>query len=85
MSANKLRGKSGLGTLFKRREEIVARFAKKSLANPRSKHWFKERPRPIYARRVDVSYPKYREEIVRTDRHRNTPRNYLIKKANETS
>ena len=84
LSAAKLRKKAHLGTLFSRREEIVVKFAKKSLVNPRISHWFSERPRPVYSRRPGVNYPKFREETVRTDRHRNTPRNYLIRKVNET-
>ena len=84
LSTAKLRNKAGIESLSKRGEEIVTKFAKKSLNNPRTSHWFTERPRPIYARRQGINYPKFREEIVRTDRHRNTPRNYLVKKINES-
>ena len=84
LSAAKLRKKAELLTLSGRREEIAARFAKKSLVNPRTSHWFCERPKPVYARRPGVNYPKFREEIVRTDRHKNTPKNYLIRKVNKS-
>ena len=85
LSAAKLRKKANLGTLTSRREEIVIRFAKKSLNTPRSAHWFNERPKPIYARRAGVNYPRYREETVRTDRHRCSPKNYIVRKVNENS
>lgn len=83
LSAATLRKKADIETLHSRREALVTRFAKKSLANPRTNHWFKERPVPSYARRSGVRYPKYREETARTDRHRNNPKNYLVRKLNE--
>ena len=78
-----LREKADLDTLYKRREDISLRFAKKSLGNPRSSHWFQERRIPVYARPAGVVYPKFKEDTARADRHRNTPKNYLIRKLNQ--
>ena len=83
LSANKMRIKSGLDLLSKRREALVSNFAKKDLHNPRCRGWFCQRSPPRYARRTNVNYPRYREETARTDRHRNSPRNYLVRKLNE--
>lgn len=83
ISAVKLRKKAGIETLTHRREQLVKNFAKKSLNNPRSAHWFQERRRPAYARRAGVSYPLFKEEVAWTDRHRNSPKNYLRRKLNE--
>ena len=83
LSANKLRKKAQIELLSKRRENLVLNFAQKSLKNRRTSGWFKERTRPSYSRRDGVIYPKYREEIARTDRYRNSPKNYLIRKLNE--
>ena len=62
---------------------MTKKFATKCLTNPRTAHWFNEKGRSNYARRSGVSYPRFRENFARTDRHRNTPTNYLIRKLNE--
>ena len=83
ISANKLRLRAGVELLSKRREEIVRKFANKCVNNPRCKDWFQKRNQPVYARRMNVKYPIYRETFARTDRHKNNPKNYLVKKLNE--
>ena len=83
LSAAKLRRKAEIETLSKRREKLVLNFAKKNLNNPRCSEWFQERKRPTYTRRTGVLYPRYREDVARTDRHRNNPKNYLRRKLNE--
>ena len=83
ISASKLRAKAGVELLSKRRDRLALKFAQKSINNPRTSGWFTERPRPAYARRSSVIYPKFREETARTDRHRNSPKNYLVRKLNE--
>ena len=83
LSARKMRQKADLPSLNVRRETLVLNFAKKSVTNPRSHHWFQERDRPIYARRQGVRYPTYREQTARTDRFRNSPKNFLIRKLNQ--
>ena len=82
LSANKLRQKANLDLLSKRRDVLVLKFAKKSVSNPRTRHWFRERRRPTYVRRIGVKYPKYAEETARTDRHRNSPIDYMIRRIN---
>ena len=83
LSAAKLRRKAGIETLSNRREQLVMNFAKKSVNNPRCRGWYEERKRPVYARRSNTVYPKYKEDVARTDRHRNNPKNYLRRKLNE--
>ena len=83
LSANKMRAKANLELLSIRRERAAKKFALKNLNNPRCQSWFNERKQPSYARRSNTSYPKYKEETARTDRHRNTPKNFLIRKLNE--
>ena len=83
MSANKMRKRAGIDTLTKRRESAVKKFAIKCTTNPRCQSWFTERPPRQYPRRSSVHYPVYREELARTDRHRNNPKNYIVRKANE--
>ena len=78
-----MRLRANIDLLSKRREGLVVNFAKKSLNNPRTKDWFKERRAPVYARRAGVKYPRYAEETARTDRHKNSPKNYLIRKLND--
>ena len=58
ISANKLRKKAAVELLSKRRENLVLKLAKKSVNNPRSSHWFQERKRHAYARRIGVNYPR---------------------------
>ena len=83
LSAAKMRVKANIDLLSKRRETAVKKFALKSINNPRSQPWFRERTRTSYPRRSGLNYPMFREETSRTDRHRNTPKNYIIRKANE--
>ena len=59
ISAAKMRKRAEIETLYKRREQLVKNFAKKSLTNPRSAHWFEQRKRPAYSRRTSVSYPLF--------------------------
>lgn len=60
-SARKMRDKGGLESLRERSEKNCLIFAKKNLNNPRCKRWFIERNRPLYARRMDTYYPRYKE------------------------
>ena len=83
ISANKMRLRSDLDTLAKRRETAAKKFATKAAMNPRSAEWFIERRSPVYARRSGVNYPKYQEQTARTDRHRNSPKNYLVRLLNQ--
>ena len=83
LSAEKMRTAAGIELLSNRREKMTKKFALKSLSNPRTSHWFNERKQSVFARRVNVNYPKYKENAARTDRHRNSPKNYLIRKLNE--
>ena len=83
LSACKMRIRADVDLLSVRRERAAKKFALKNLNNPRCQSWFQQRNPPSYARRSNVSYPKYREETARTDRHRNTPKNFLIRKLNE--
>ena len=83
ISAKKLRDLADVDLLSVRRKQLSLSFAKKSLRNERSKHWFRERPCPRYARRNSTNYPRYSEALVRTDRHRNSPLNYLTRLLNE--
>ena len=83
LSAHKMRLKAGVDVLSKRREEASKKFAKKNVLNPRCAAWFPSRDPPTYARRTNVRYPIYKETTSRTDRQRNTPKNYLLRKLNE--
>ena len=74
ISANKLRTRAGIDRLSERRRNLSLSFANKCLTNPRTAHWFVERPLPIYSR--------YHEETVRMDRHRCSPLNHLRKLLN---
>ena len=83
ISANKMRKKAGLDLLSNRRENAVRKFGMKCLANPRCEGWFKDRGFPSYPRRVGINYPRYIEESARTDRHRNNPKNYIVRMLNQ--
>ena len=83
LSAAKMRDRAKVELLSKRRECSVKKFAHKNINNPRSQSWFRERHTSAYPRRASVCYPTYQEETARTDRHRNNPMNYLVRKANE--
>ena len=78
-----MREKAGLDLLSTRRENAVKKFAVKCLANPRCENWFKDRGFPSYPRRTGVNYPRFIEESARTDRHRNNPKNYIVRKLNQ--
>ena len=82
MSAEKMRQKSGVERLSKRRENMCLKFAKKCINNPKCMEWFVARRAPLYARRAGTQYPKYLVPPARTDRHRNSPKNYLIRLLN---
>ena len=84
MSAAKMRQKSGIELLSSRRKKNCLNFAEKNLSNQRCAHWFIKRPAPSYARRLSTSYPEFKEPTARTDRFRNSPRNYLIRLLNES-
>ena len=83
ISARKMRNRADIDLLSKRRECAAKKFAQKCKNNPRCESWFVERGRPSYPRRSSLTYPHLREETARTDRHRNSPKNYLIRKINE--
>ena len=85
LSANKLRQAAGIERLAERRKKLCLSFASKCLTNRRTAHWFQERPRPMYSRRMNINYPKFVEPIVRTDRHRNSPKNYMRRLLNEAN
>ena len=84
LSANKLRKKAGVPLLSKRRDEIVTKFAHKCVSNVRTAGWFKERCTPAYARRSGVIYPRFVEETARMDRFCNSPKNFIVRKVNQT-
>ena len=83
ISANKMRIRAGIDTLSRRRDAAAKKFAIKATTNPRSAAWFTRRNTPTYARRSGVNYPTYQEQTARTDRHRNSPKNYLTRRLNE--
>ena len=83
LSANKMRVKACVDRLSTRRKTLCLSFATKAVSNPRSSHWFKPREKPLYARREGVTCPIYREHAARTDRHKNSPKNNLIRLLNE--
>ena len=85
MSARKMRQKSGIERLWKRRETACRNFALKNLNNPRCNGWFQERPVPLYARRSGAAYNLYKEPLSRTDWHRNSPINYARRILNRIS
>ena len=83
ISAEKMRKEAGIELLSARREKMARKFALKTLSNERTSHWFTERKRSVYARRESVNHPKYKENTARTDRYRNSPKNYLTRMLNE--
>ena len=83
LSAAKMRARAGLDTWCSRREKMTLKFAKKCLTNIRCQGWFEERPASRYMRRTSKNYPRYKEHTARTDRYRNSPKNYLRRKLNE--
>ena len=85
MSANKMGIKAGIELLSTRREKCVKKFATKCLTNPRCHSWFQERSASTYPRRNSVSYPLFRENFARTDRHRNSPKNYIVRSVNRAA
>ena len=82
LSANCLRDTAGIQSLEERREEAALRFALKAKNNPRFSHWFILRAESSRGRRDGADYRKYEETICRTDRHRNSPRNYMTRLLN---
>ena len=83
ISANKIRLEAEVDLLSTRRRQISKSFAEKCLKNKRCRDWFTERPIPRYARRESTNYPRFKETNTRTDRHRNSPLNYLTRLLNE--
>ena len=78
LSAQKLRKKADIDLLSKRRRANCLSFAKKNIMNERCRDWFVKRPMPNYARRSTTNYPEYEIPFARTDRFKNSPKNYLI-------
>ena len=79
LSARELRAKAGIETLEKRREASTLKFAEKTLKNPRfSSRWFPPRAGVWASRSGDL----YLEKTSRTDRHSNSPINYMIRQLN---
>ena len=83
LSAKKMRQMANIDTLGERRERAALKFARKAELNPRFKHWFTERDIPGRARRESASYRCYEEVRFRTDRHMNSPLNYLRRLLNK--
>ena len=83
LSACKMRQKAGVELLSRRREKICVKFANKCVTNVRTAHWFQERSNPNYSRRSNTNYPRYKEPTARTDRFRNSPKNFLIRLLNK--
>ena len=77
MSAVRMREAADIDTLYLRRKKMCLKFANKCLNNERCAGWFTERPPPTYARRLNTNYPRYHVPLARTDRYRNSPKNYL--------
>ena len=82
LSASKMRAKANIPTLWSRREAAGLKFIKKCVNNERCTAWFRERDRAVYSRRPNTRYPTYHENTARTDRYRNSPKNYLIRQLN---
>ena len=82
--AGKMRSRAELPTLFRRREDACLKFAKKCIGNVRCSAWFRERPPSLYHRRKGTTYPKFYERTARTDRFRNSPKNYLLRRLNSS-
>ena len=72
LSARKLRGLAGIGTLRQRREEIVEKFAVKCSNDPAFDHWFPRREGRA-TRNNDI----YLEEQARCERLKNSPLFYF--------
>ena len=85
VSANKMRHALALESLSERREKAVSNFAIKCSKNGRFAHWFKCKNDRSYSKRAGVAYQKYVEPRYRTDRHMNSPLNYMIRKLNQAS
>ena len=73
LSARRLRGLAGVGTLRERREEMVLKFATKCANDPAFDHWFPRRQTARKTRNADT----YLEERARCDRLRNSPLHYF--------
>ena len=83
ISARKMCEKAELDLLSTKRERAAKKFATINPKNPRCESWFVERRKPIYAQRAGINYPRYVEGTARTDRHRNSPKNYLVRRLNK--
>lgn len=77
MSAKRMRETADIDSQSSRREKMCLKFANKCLNNKRCVGWFTERPPSMYARRLNTKYPRFHVPLARTDRYRNSPKNYL--------
>ena len=82
LSAQKMRLKADIPTLKTRRDKAGLSFIKRCINNERCTAWFSERNAHLHSRRRNVCYPRYYERTARTDRFRNSPKNYLIRQLN---
>ena len=71
---------AGLQTLHERREEMTLKFANKTAANDRFKHWF---PTRRAGGRRKNNCVEYLEMSARTDRRRNSPIYYYRRILNQ--
>ena len=84
MSARKMRNQLDIPTLDERRQRRTRRFAEKSAASQRFGTWFPTRAGPLYERRQNVNYRTYEETKCRTERHFNSPINYMRRLLNQS-
>ena len=83
ISARKLRELAGVKSLEERRKDAALKFAIKARSSERFGSWFPERPPSKRGRRLLVGHRRYEESTFRTDRHLNSPKNYLRRLLNE--
>ena len=83
-SARRMRQVLQIEPLYERREKAVVKFGQKCLKSDRFRQWFPQRTIPPYERRANVSYRLFYEPTCRTERHKNSPLNYIRKKLNES-
>ena len=80
ISAAKMREKAGIKTLQERREIATLKFAEKAAMSQRfSARWFPTRGGQASTRNARP----YLERVSRTERHRNSPLNYMRRALNE--
>ena len=72
-----------LDSLYARREAATLKFGQKCASSDRFRQWFPQRRAPLYERRKSVNYRTFHEETCRTDRHKNSPINYMRRILNE--